>query len=94
MSYFLLYGVLAVWVLFDGVNRKMGASTVLWILGTVLLGPIILPIYLALRPLKQGEIREGGTAWNVLKNFAILWTIVMVIVTIAVLMNVADDDRD
>jgi hypothetical protein len=90
MSYFLLYGVLALWVLFDGVTRKMGASTVLWVLGTVLLGPIILPIYLALRPLKQGELREGGTAWNVLKNFAILWTIVMVIVTIAVLMNVAD----
>lgn len=93
MSYFLLYGVLALWVLFDGVTRKMGASTVLWILGTVLLGPIILPIYLASRPLKQGEVREGGRAWNVLKNFAILWTIVMVIVTIAALMNVADVTR-
>lgn len=90
MSYFLLYGVLALWVLFDGLNRKMGASIVLWVVGTVLVGPIILPIYLAVRPLKQGEVREGGKAWNVLKNFAILWTIVMIIVTVAALLNVAD----
>jgi hypothetical protein len=93
MSYFLLYGVLALWVLFDSVIRKMGTSAVFWTLGTVLLGPIVLPIYLASRPLKQGEVREGGKAWNVLKNFAILWTIVMVIVTIAALMNVADVTR-
>jgi hypothetical protein len=93
MSYFLLYGVLALWVLFDGVNRKVGASTVLWVLGTVLLGPIILPIYLALRPLKQCEVREGGKAWNVLKNFAILWTIVMVIATVAVVTDAADVTR-
>ena len=90
MSYFLLYGLLALWVLFDGVNRKMGAPLVLWVAGTVLVGPIILPIYLASRPLKQGEVREGGKAWNVLKNFAILWTIVMAIATVAALLNIAD----
>jgi Type VI secretion system VasI, EvfG, VC_A0118 len=90
MLYFLLYGVLALWVLIDSVTRKMGAATVLWVLGTVLLGPIILPIYLASRPLKQGEVREGGKAWNVLKNFAVLWTIAMVIATVAALMTMAD----
>jgi hypothetical protein len=93
MSYFLLYGVIALWVLFDGFTRKMGVYAALWALGTALLGPIILPVYLAFRPLKQGEVREGGRTWNVLKNFAILWTIVMVIVTIAVMMNVADVTR-
>jgi len=55
-------------------------------IGTVFLGPIILPIYLASRPLKQGEVREGGKGWNILKNFAILWTIVMAIASVAGLM--------
>jgi len=68
MAYFLLYGAFAPWVLFDGLSRKMGSSAVLWTIGTLILGPITLPIYLALRPLKQGEVREGGTAWNVLKK--------------------------
>jgi hypothetical protein len=89
MSYLILYGLFALWLLFDGFGRKMGASAILWTVGTLFLGPIILPIYLASRPLKQGEVREGGKAWNVLKNFAILWTIVMVIASIAALMGVA-----
>ena len=89
MSYLILYSLFALWVLFDGFGRKMGASAILWTVGTLFLGPIILPIYLASRPLKQGEVREGGKAWNVLKNFAILWTIVMAIGSIAALMGVA-----
>jgi hypothetical protein len=91
MSYFLLYGVFALWVLFDGLTRKMAASTIVWTLGTAILGPLILPIYLASRPLKQGEVREGGRAWNVLKNFAILWTIAMAIAGFAGLMAMARD---
>ena len=89
MSYFLLYGVFALWVLFDALTRKMGASGFLWALGTAIVGPIILPVYLAWRPLKQGEVREGGRGWNILKNFAILWTIVMAIASIAALMAMA-----
>lgn len=89
MAYFLLYGVFALWVLYDGLSRRMGASAILWTVGTAVVGPIVLPIYLALRPLKQGEVREGGKAWNVLKNFAILWTIVMLIGSVAALMAMA-----
>ena len=77
MWYFALYGMFALWVLLDGVARRIGASVAAWTVGTLLLGPIVLPIYLAKRPLKKGEVREGGTAWNVLKNFAILWTVLM-----------------
>src|SRR5436309_4137295 len=88
MSYLILYGLFALWVLFDGLGRKMGASAILWTAGTLFLGPIILPIYLASRPLKQGEVREGGKAWNVLKNFAILWTIVMAVVSIGTMVIV------
>ena len=59
-----------------------------------LVGPITLPIYMALRPLKQGEVREGGTAWNVLKNFAILWTIVMAIATFGGMMAMTRSASD
>jgi hypothetical protein len=89
MSYFLLYGVFAIWVLFDGLNRKMAFSALWWTAGTAIFGPIILPVYLASRPLKQGEVREGGKSWNVLKNFAILWTMVMAVATIAGMMAMA-----
>jgi hypothetical protein len=81
MWYLILHGVFAAWVLFDGLSRKDGGAAVGWALGTVLLGPLVLPVYLATRPLKNGEIREGGAAWNVLKNFVIVWTIVMVVAT-------------
>jgi hypothetical protein len=94
MSYLLLYGVFALWVVFDGLSRKLGMSVLLWTLGTIILGPIILPIYLASRPLKHGETREGGKGWNVLKNFAILWTVVMAIATIAGLMAMAKNTTD
>jgi hypothetical protein len=63
----------------------MGAVTVAWTLGTLFVGPILLPIYLSKRPLKTCEVREGGTAWNVLKNFAILWTIVMAVAAFSAL---------
>src|SRR6202008_3368292 len=86
---FLLYGVFALWVLIDGLSRKMGIPAVLWTIGTAVVGPIVLPVYLASRPLKQSEVREGGKAWNILKNFAILWTIVMIIASIAGLMAMA-----
>jgi hypothetical protein len=86
MSYLVLYGIFAVWVAFDSFSRKMAVQAVLWALGTLILGPIVLPIYLAKRPLKNGELREGGTGWNVLKNFAILWTLVMAVVFVTSLM--------
>ena len=50
--------------------------------------PLALPIYLATRPLKNGEVREGGTAWNVLKNFAYVWTFVTAFAVITAFMAV------
>jgi len=75
--YIILYTVFAIWVFIDALGRK--AKSVPWAIGTFFLGPVILPIYIAKRPLKSGEIREGGTAWNILKNFAIFWTILMAV---------------
>ena len=80
MWYIILYTVFAIWVFIDALRRK--AKAILWAIGTFFLGPIILPIYIAKRPLKSGETREGGTAWNILKNFAIFWTILMAIASI------------
>jgi len=44
-----------------------------------------MPIYIAKRPLKANEVREGGLAWNLLKNFALTWTVLMVAVGISAL---------
>jgi hypothetical protein len=77
----------AVWVFFDGRLRK--ASAVLWSIATAVLGPIVLPVYLAKRPLKEGEIREGGFGWHLCKNLALLWTILMGCVILKGSVNVA-----
>lgn len=62
----------------------MGAAkAILWAIGTFLLGVIIVPIYIAKRPLKANQVREGGLAWNLLKNFALTWTILMVAISIS-----------
>src|SRR5215216_1015501 len=79
MWYIIIFGLLTLSVAFDASRRKLGAAkTILWAIGTFLLGVIVVPIYLAKRPLKVNEVREGGLAWNLLKNFALTWTILMV----------------
>lgn len=88
MWYFVLYAIFAVWVLIDAkkrINHMVG-----WPLATFILGPLVLPVYLAKRNLKEGEVREGGTGWNVLKNFALFWTITMVVAGIAGMVGVSD----
>src|SRR5271169_1487109 len=74
MNFVLTHLAFALWVALDGLSRKIGRDTVFWAIGTSILLPLVLPLYLAKRPLKTGELRKGGTAWNVLKNFAILLT--------------------
>ncbi|MBA2782543.1 MAG: hypothetical protein H0T74_06425 [Rubrobacteraceae bacterium] len=84
MWYFIIFGLLALYVIIDGSSRKLEVvKTVLWAIGTFLLGVVVLPIYIAKRPLKANQIREGGFAWNVLKNFALTWTILMVAISIS-----------
>ena len=86
MWYFILFGLLALWVGFDASRRKLGAAKViLWAIGTLLLGVIVVPIYLAKRSLKANQVREGGLAWNLLKNFALTWTVLMIAISISAL---------
>lgn len=88
MWYLILTVIFVVWVCFDGHKRK--ANFLPWAIGAALLGPIVVPVYLAKRPLLSGEVREGGTAWNILKNFAILWTIIMAVAAVWGLASVGE----
>jgi hypothetical protein len=81
MWYFVLYVIIAAWVFRDARKRRL--SPVPWTLATAILGPVVVPVYFAKRPLREGETREGGTAWNVLKNFALFWTLTMLVVGVA-----------
>jgi len=81
MEYLALSLTCAIWVLFDGLSRR--AKVLPWVLGVAMAGPILMAVYLAKRPLRRGEIREGGVAWNILKNLVIFWTLLMLVVAIS-----------
>lgn len=80
MWYLLVDACFAIWLFLDAKKRKVNGIP--WAIGALLVGPVVLPVYLAKRPLKDGEVREGGTAWNILKNFAIFWTILWAVAAI------------
>lgn len=61
----------AVWVCYDA-RQRMGAKW--WPLAILLGGPAGMAAYLALRPLREGESREGGLAWQVMSMFVVGWT--------------------
>jgi len=78
---FLIFaGILALVVAVDAYRRR--DQWILWGFGTFILAVVAMPLWYAKRPLLPGERREGGTGWNFLKNFAILWTIVMLTATV------------
>jgi len=87
--YAVLYAVCAIWVLSDAAQRRM--NWILWATGSLFLAPIAVPLYLAKRSLKPGENREGGTAWNALRNFAVAWTLLMAFVAIMALIHVGQE---
>lgn len=77
MWFLIIHGILAIWVFIDALMRK--ANIVLWVIGTTILGPIILPVYVSKRPLKAGEFRESDRLLSWLKKIAISWTILLVV---------------
>jgi len=87
MWYWILNIVIALWVFFDARSRKMDQS-VLWGIGTLLIMILVIPFYFAKRPLKDGEVREGGAAWNVIKSFALFWTLLMFVAGVSGMMAV------
>jgi hypothetical protein len=86
--YWLLAALAGIWIVIDGTRRGGVALGALWGVLTFLFLPVALPIYLAVRPLKTGEVREGGRAWNVLKNFAATWTVLMAVVFVGAVVGI------
>lgn len=83
----LLFGLMAVvaavGVILDGRDRKVpSGALMLHALACLVAFILALPWYLAVRPLKEGEVREGGRAWNVLRYFALTWTVMNAILLI------------
>jgi hypothetical protein len=75
-----VYMLCSLWVYRD--SRARLNSPVRWSIGTLVLGPLVMPAYIAVRNLKDEETREGGRAWNVLRCFALFWTITMAVVAV------------
>jgi len=87
MLYLLLNLVAATWVFLDARGRRDKA--IAFGLGTLLLGPLVAPVYLARRPLREGETREGGTGWRVCANLVLAWTITMMVAGMVAMTGVA-----
>lgn len=81
MGYIVFNGLLLAYLIWDGYKREV-SNLWAWGLGTILMGVLVLPFYFAKRPLTDGEVRTGGFSWNVLKNFVILWTLLIVVLGI------------
>jgi hypothetical protein len=62
-----LRAVATIWVAFDSKQRK--SLDWFWALVIFLLGPLLLPVYMAVRPLLPKEKRHGGLCWNIFVNF-------------------------
>ena len=78
-----VYTLCSLWVYRDARTRLN--SPVRWAFGTLVLGPLVMPAYIAVRNLKDNETREGGRAWNVLRCFALFWTITMAVIAFSAL---------
>ncbi len=87
--HFVVSTAFAIWVVVDSLKRKKLA----WahaIISFFWMWWICLPFYFAGRPLKPGETREGGYAWNVCKFFMLLWTFLLAYCLLGGMVNVSN----
>jgi hypothetical protein len=79
----LLYGLLAAgaaaWTFLDA-RRRVARRW--WAVAVALGGPLGLAAYLALRPLRERESREGGIAWQLISMFILAWTVLLALAAI------------
>jgi hypothetical protein len=71
--YLYLSIAVTLFVLWDTARR--GIARVRWAIGSALAWPVVLPAWMCMRPLRTGEVRRGGRAWNLLRYFALAWTL-------------------
>lgn len=86
MWYLLIYVPVAIWMHIDS-KRRLYEPGKWWAIATAFIGPLTAPVYFAKRPLKKGETREGGMPWNILKNFAIFWTLTLFVGAVGGMMG-------
>ena len=91
---FLIAIVLAVWTFRDAKRRQTQPAPFWWSLGVLFVSAVFFPLYLAKRPLKVSEVREGGLGWNFLKNFAIYFTTIMPLATVSVAFESAAEEAN
>jgi hypothetical protein len=91
---FLIAIVLAVWTFRDAKRRQTQTAPVWWSLGVLFVSAVFFPLYLAKRPLKASEVREGGLGWNFLKYFAIYFTAIMPLAIVAVAFESATQEAN
>ncbi|MBP7634361.1 hypothetical protein KBA41_09315 [Candidatus Ozemobacteraceae bacterium] len=77
-----LRGLVTLWVAWDSRSRK-GAG-LFWTATVFILGPLLVPFYLAARPLLPGETRRGSFWWNAAWNFERLFSALAALAGIAV----------
>jgi hypothetical protein len=85
----MLLAVAAIWVFVDARKRKADQPG-LWAIGTFLIAVLAFPAYLTTRPLLPGGRREGGRGWNFLRYLALMWTVLMAVLTVMYLVSIAD----
>jgi hypothetical protein len=83
--------VLSVWVARDASRRQTQVAPFWWGLGVFLFWMLFLPLYLAKRPLRAGEVRRGGKGWNFMKNLAIVVSAYAPVVLILGCLGVATE---
>ncbi|MGA1791854.1 MAG: hypothetical protein ACMUIM_10235 [bacterium] len=81
MHYILLiHGILAIWISIDTYKRKV--NLIPWTIGTIFLGPITLPYYIATRPLKDSQSPGCGKTQTLIKVLAVFWALMLAVVGI------------
>lgn len=74
--------LLGAWVARDSNTR--GGISLFWILVVFFLGPLLVPVYMAIRPLLPGELRRGTMLSNILWNFETLLSSLLALAAMAV----------
>ena len=74
ISFILMNAGIGLWTLIDTRRRKESNWLPISIFST-LIWPLILPVYLGRRNLKEGEVRKGGPGWNAARNLMVALTL-------------------
>ena len=76
---------MAIWVAHD--SQRRNRLDLFWVLVVLILGPLLVPFYLAARPLLPGENRRGSYIWNALWNFEKLFSSLMALASVTVFVE-------